>query len=157
MAGSDSFITEAWRFKQRWGGALRQSGIAAAMCIYALDHNIERLADDRADCHPRVQRGIGILEDHLKATAQLMQSRPRHLGQVLALKEHLPRARSMELQHSAPQGRLATQRLAHDPQHLTSLKAEGHVVDSGDQPFVGAELQRQVFDFDQGTHLWLSE
>ncbi len=28
------------------GGALRQSGIVAAACLYALDHNVERLADD---------------------------------------------------------------------------------------------------------------
>lgn len=48
LAGSEAFIAEAWRFKQRWGGALRQSGIAAAMCLYALDHHVERLAGDHA-------------------------------------------------------------------------------------------------------------
>ena len=46
LAGTDTFVAEAWRIKQRWGGAMRQSGIAAAMCLYALDHNVERLADD---------------------------------------------------------------------------------------------------------------
>ena len=30
------------------GGALRQSGIVAAACLYALDHNVERLAEDHA-------------------------------------------------------------------------------------------------------------
>src|SRR4029079_1820200 len=39
-------IDEAWRWKQQWGGAFRQSGIVAAGCIYALDHNVERLAED---------------------------------------------------------------------------------------------------------------
>lgn len=48
LAGSRAFIEEAWRFKQRWGGAMRQSGVLAAMCLYALDHNIERLAEDQA-------------------------------------------------------------------------------------------------------------
>lgn len=48
LAGSRAFIDAAWRFKQRWGGAMRQSGVLAAMCLYALDHNIEKLAADHA-------------------------------------------------------------------------------------------------------------
>jgi threonine aldolase len=46
LAGSRELIGEAWRFKQMMGGALRQSGIVAAGCLYALDHNVERLAED---------------------------------------------------------------------------------------------------------------
>ena len=46
LAGSRDFIDRAWRIKQQWGGAMRQSGIVAAMCIYALNNNINRLADD---------------------------------------------------------------------------------------------------------------
>ncbi len=48
LAGSADFIEDAWRFKQRFGGAMRQSGVVAAMCDYALDHNIDRMADDHA-------------------------------------------------------------------------------------------------------------
>ncbi len=48
LAGSGEFIEEAWRFKQMLGGALRQSGILAAACLHALDHHVERLADDHA-------------------------------------------------------------------------------------------------------------
>jgi len=46
LAGSRDFIERAWVFKQRLGGAMRQSGVIAAMCNHALDHNIDRLADD---------------------------------------------------------------------------------------------------------------
>jgi threonine aldolase len=46
LAGSQELIDEAWRFKQMLGGALRQSGLAAAGCLYALDHHVERLAVD---------------------------------------------------------------------------------------------------------------
>ncbi|MHB1568971.1 MAG: threonine aldolase family protein, partial [Solirubrobacteraceae bacterium] len=46
LAGSRELIDEAWRFKQMIGGALRQSGILAAGCLYALDHHVERLAVD---------------------------------------------------------------------------------------------------------------
>ena len=46
LAGSRELIDEAWRYKQMIGGALRQAGIVAAGALYALDHHVERLADD---------------------------------------------------------------------------------------------------------------
>ena len=46
LAGSGELIEEAWRWKQMLGGALRQSGILAAACLYALDNNVDRLAED---------------------------------------------------------------------------------------------------------------
>ncbi|MEJ7788367.1 MAG: GntG family PLP-dependent aldolase [Thermoleophilaceae bacterium] len=46
LAGSAELIAEAWRYKQMLGGALRQSGVLTAACLYALDHHVERLADD---------------------------------------------------------------------------------------------------------------
>jgi threonine aldolase len=49
LAGPKDFIGEAWRWKQRLGGSMRQGGMNAAACIYALQHNIDRLADDHAN------------------------------------------------------------------------------------------------------------
>jgi threonine aldolase len=46
LASSQELIDEAWRYKQMIGGALRQSGIVAAACLYALDNHVDRLADD---------------------------------------------------------------------------------------------------------------
>src|SRR3954447_3966489 len=48
LAGSAELIAEAWRWKQMLGGAMRQAGIVAAAGLYALDHHVERLADDHA-------------------------------------------------------------------------------------------------------------
>ncbi|HEY8437571.1 MAG TPA: GntG family PLP-dependent aldolase [Candidatus Limnocylindrales bacterium] len=48
LAGSAAFIEDAWRFKQQMGGAMRQAGIVAAAGLYALDHHVDRLADDHA-------------------------------------------------------------------------------------------------------------
>ena len=48
LVGSRELIEEAWRYKQMWGGAMRQAGYLAAACLYALDHNVERLAEDHA-------------------------------------------------------------------------------------------------------------
>lgn len=49
LAGSAAFIDEAWRLKQRTGGAMRQAGIIAAAGVYALEHNVQRLAEDHAN------------------------------------------------------------------------------------------------------------
>jgi threonine aldolase len=46
LAGSRDFIEEAWRYKQRFGGAMRQAGIIAAGGVYALRHHVARLAQD---------------------------------------------------------------------------------------------------------------
>jgi threonine aldolase len=48
LAGSRELIDEAWRWKQMLGGAFRQSGIVAAGCLYALDHHVDRLAEDHS-------------------------------------------------------------------------------------------------------------
>ena len=49
LAGSPELIAEAWRHKQMLGGALRQSGMLAAACLYALDHHVQRLAEDHGN------------------------------------------------------------------------------------------------------------
>jgi threonine aldolase len=49
LCGTEEFIGRAWRWKQRLGGAMRQGGICAAACIYALDHHVDRLAEDHAN------------------------------------------------------------------------------------------------------------
>lgn len=49
LAGSRAFIDKARRYKHLFGGAMRQAGIIAAGALYALEHNIDRLADDHAN------------------------------------------------------------------------------------------------------------
>ncbi len=60
LAGSKPFIHECWRWKQRIGGAVRQSGIVAAAGLYALDHNVELLATDHANAKLLAERIAGI-------------------------------------------------------------------------------------------------
>ncbi|MGH7526865.1 MAG: threonine aldolase family protein, partial [Gemmatimonadales bacterium] len=60
LAGSGDFIEEAWRYKQRFGGAMRQAGIIAAAGIYALRHHVERLAEDHERAR-RLARGLSGL------------------------------------------------------------------------------------------------
>ena len=49
MAGTREFVEEARNNRKRYGGAMRQAGIIAAGALYALEHNIDRLADDHAN------------------------------------------------------------------------------------------------------------
>jgi threonine aldolase len=46
IAASSAFITRAQRYRKMFGGGMRQAGILAAAGIYALEHNVERLAED---------------------------------------------------------------------------------------------------------------
>jgi threonine aldolase len=61
LAGSAELIDEAWRYKQMIGGAMRQAGIVAAGALYALDHHVERLAEDHANAR-RLAAGLEGLE-----------------------------------------------------------------------------------------------
>ena len=49
LAGSKEFITKSRRLKHVFGGAMRQAGIIAAAGVYALEHHVERLAEDHAN------------------------------------------------------------------------------------------------------------
>jgi len=59
LAGSKEFIEEAWVWKFRLGGAMRQAGILANAGVYALENHVERLAED----HDNAQRlAAGVAE-----------------------------------------------------------------------------------------------
>jgi threonine aldolase len=57
IAGSRTFIDEVWRWKQRLGGSMRQAGVCAAACVHALDHHVDRLADDHVNARA-LARGL---------------------------------------------------------------------------------------------------
>jgi threonine aldolase len=66
VAGDRAFIADARRYKHMFGGAMRQAGIIAAAGLYALEHNIDRLAEDHTNAKI-LARGLseipGILID----------------------------------------------------------------------------------------------
>jgi threonine aldolase len=66
LVGSKVDMARARRARKLFGGALRQAGIPAAACLYAIDHNIERLADDHANARlfaEEISRVPGISVD----------------------------------------------------------------------------------------------
>ena len=56
LAGSAALIEQAWQWKQRMGGAMRQAGIIAAAGVYALDNHVARLTDDHANARLFAER-----------------------------------------------------------------------------------------------------
>jgi threonine aldolase len=48
LCGSKAFIARAHRWRKMTGGGMRQAGMLAAAATYALDHHVQRLADDHA-------------------------------------------------------------------------------------------------------------
>jgi threonine aldolase len=61
VIGSKEFVTRAHRFRKQFGGGMRQAGILAAAGMYALEHNIERLAEDHLNAK-RLARGIAEID-----------------------------------------------------------------------------------------------
>ena len=59
VAGAADFIERAWEGKYLFGGAMRQAGVIAAAALYAIDHNVDRLADDHARAR-RLAEGLGL-------------------------------------------------------------------------------------------------
>jgi len=68
LLGAQTLIDKARRLRKMTGGGMRQAGILAAAGLYALDHNVARLADD----HTRAARLAEALRDipGLDVTAQ---------------------------------------------------------------------------------------
>jgi len=58
LLGAKDFIARARRARKILGGAMRQAGVLAAAGLYALEHNVDRLAEDHANAE-RLARGIG--------------------------------------------------------------------------------------------------
>jgi threonine aldolase len=70
LVGSSELIEEAWRYKHMLGGAMRQAGMMAAGALYALDHHVERLADDHANAR-RLADGFASIDGIRMASARV--------------------------------------------------------------------------------------
>jgi threonine aldolase len=89
VAGSSELMLRARRFKHLFGGAMRQAGIVAAAGVYALEHNIERLAED----HARARRlaeglaaaGVPVEPDDVETNFVQIDIEPLGLSQPMAL------------------------------------------------------------------------
>jgi threonine aldolase len=71
IAGSHERMAAARRGKHFFGGAMRQAGIVAAAALYALEHHVDRIADD----HARARRlGEGLVEAGVKVDLEQVET-----------------------------------------------------------------------------------
>jgi threonine aldolase len=70
LCGSRDFLTRAHRIRKMAGGGMRQVGFLAGAAIHALDHHIDRLADD----HARARRLAAAFDDIAGATIDPVHS-----------------------------------------------------------------------------------
>jgi threonine aldolase len=75
LLGSADFIREARRIRKRLGGGMRQAGYLAAAGLYALEHHVDRLAEDHA-------RAAGLAE-FMKALPFVAEIKPAATNMVL--------------------------------------------------------------------------
>ena len=88
LAGRKDVIDRARRIRKMLGGTMRQVGILAAAGLYALEHNVDRLAEDHANAE-RLAKGLaalGLPVDPVQTNMVFVQL-PK--DQAAALKSHL--------------------------------------------------------------------
>ena len=103
VVGSRQFIDRVHRFRKMFGGGMRQVGILAAAALYALDHHVDRLADDHANARRlaeaiaevpgiiiepgQVETNIVIfdLDERLGSAAEFVETMSQHGVRMLAI------------------------------------------------------------------------
>jgi threonine aldolase len=92
IAGSHELMASARRGKHFFGGAMRQAGIVAAAALYALDHHVDRIADD----HARARRlaeglteaGVDVDLEQVETNFVQIDVGPDRAGAIDRMKEH---------------------------------------------------------------------
>jgi threonine aldolase len=106
LVGTNTFIEQARRWRKMLGGGLRQAGVLAAAGLYALEHNVERLAQDHANAQALADglRGIPGIEVEGPHTSMVFVRVPA--DRAVQLQAHL-RGHGV-LASAAPRMRLVT-------------------------------------------------
>jgi threonine aldolase len=92
IAGSSVLMEQARRGKHYFGGAMRQAGIVAAAALHALDHHVERIADD----HARARRlgeglqdaGVSVDLDQVETNFVQIDVGPDRPAGIERMKDH---------------------------------------------------------------------
>jgi threonine aldolase len=86
LCGRADLIARARRWRKMAGGAMRQSGLLAAAALYALDHHVERLAEDHANARVLAEglQGLpGVRVDSPQTNMVFLSLSPQHGANVV--------------------------------------------------------------------------
>jgi hypothetical protein len=97
------------------------------------------LADDVADRHPRIERRIRILKDHVQLAPERAHPPAREVGHVGAVHDDAPLRRFGQAHHAIRDGRLAAAGLADETEDLATAERERHAVARVDVPAAAPE------------------
>jgi len=88
LLGEDSFVSQARRWRKALGGGMRQAGILAAAGLYALEHHVQRLAEDHDNAQRLAAglRAIGLAVEQPHTNMVFVDIPENH---VAALSAHL--------------------------------------------------------------------
>jgi threonine aldolase len=131
LAGPADVMEQAWLLKHRFGGAMRQAGIVAAGCLHALDHHVERLADDHANA---VALADGLSELGFDVTApetNLVYVDPRPVGLDAVSFAAAMDERGIEISTIGDRNRLCTHLDVSPDDVDEALAVAGQVVEAG--------------------------
>ena len=101
--------------------------------------NDQGFADDSADVHARIERGVRVLKDDLDIAAQDAKLIGLQPPDILAIKMDFARGWFDQAQHAAPGGRLAAAGFADQPEGFAALDGEIDAVDSVNAAGLAAE------------------
>lgn len=138
LLGNSEDIARARRIRKIFGGAMRQAGIMAAACLYAIDHNIERLKEDHANAQAfadalRQIPGITLDSADVQSNIVFFDVDPS-LGSAAELSAALQR-RNVRISSSGPQRLRGCTHLDVDRQGvLAAAKAVAEALQAGLAP-----------------------
>src|SRR5689334_20107776 len=91
--------------------------------------HLQRLRDDAADVHARIERSVGVLEYHLHVLPGALHLLARERLQVLSLHKDRARGRTVKLDDGSSGRALAAARLADEAERLAGVDVEADIVD----------------------------
>jgi threonine aldolase len=132
ILGNSGFITECRKYRKIFGGGMRQAGILAAAAHYALDHNVQRLAEDHAKAR--------MLAEALSTFKQLrVLPEEVETNMVIAEISGTGRTQSEVLRLLKEQGVMLT------PERQSSIRAVTHLDVSMDEMKEAISVFRRLF------------
>jgi threonine aldolase len=134
LTGHEDTIAEARRWRKRLGGGMRQAGIIAAAALHALEHNVDRLAEDHA--HAR------LLFDLLSDSPGAQVVRPAVPTNIVLLETVAPAVEVVE--RAAAEGVLVTATDRHLVRCMTYLGIDAGAVRRAGRVLRGVLRERAV-------------
>jgi len=106
LVGDSDFISRSRRLRKQLGGGMRQAGVIAACGLYALEHNVERLAQDHERARRLAEGIVDIADLPVRQHTNMVFIEPR-ADDLEPLRLHLE-ARQVLFGHQKPPIRLVT-------------------------------------------------